>query len=196
MPMAASDTVTELLARWDEGPVVHARVMPIVYREVRTIAGKLFSGEQNPSIEPTELVHEGYLRICQGGPWEGRGHFFGSIAIAMSRVLIDRARRRNSQKRGGHLQRVELDGLEVELADGLAEACYGHPGILAVDKVLKQLEAENPRWASIVLLRFFAGLSVEETAETMGISKSTARTEWTKLRHWLRAHLKPEDGVA
>jgi RNA polymerase sigma factor (TIGR02999 family) len=191
MSMAASNTVTELLARWDEGPIVHAMVMPIIYREVRLIAAKLFASErENYSLQPTELVTEGYLRIYEGGPWHGRAHFFGSITRAMRRVLVDCARRRNSQKRGGHLRRVEIDGLEVELADRLAEACCKHPHILAIERAIEQLESDNPLWASILELRYFTGLSVEETAVAIGISKSKVRTEWTELGCWLRSYVK------
>ena len=197
MPVATSNTVTELLARWDEGPIVHQMVMPIVYREVRLLAGKVLSGEREQhSIQPTELVNEGYLRIRKGGPWEGRAHFFGSIAIAMNRVLVDRARRRNSQKRGGRLQRVQIEGLELELSEPLADACYAHANILAVNNAIKELERENPRWASILRLRFFVGLSVQETADTIGMGNSTVRAEWTQISRWLRDHMKQEECVA
>lgn len=185
-----SATITQLLSRWQEGPVAQNLVMPIVYREIRAIAGGLLSGERAKQInQPTDLVTEAYLRIRNSGPWENRAHFFGSISRAMRRILVDQARRRDAQKRGGGCSIVELDGLNVEFAENLAAACEGHTDILAVESAIEKLSVTYPRWASIVQMRFFSGLSVAETAVALEVSAATVRADWTKASQWLRVFL-------
>lgn len=188
--MTPTTTLTELLSHWDDGPVVHERVMPIVYREVRAVAESLFFAERrNHTLQPTELVGEAYLRIRGGGPWKNRAHFFGSISRAMRCVLVDHARRRNAQKRGGDLERVDVDDLQIRLTEPFIEACYEHSDILAVDDAIEQLKLENPRWASIVELRFFAGLSVRETASTLCLCEATVQKDWSRASRWLKEYL-------
>lgn len=190
MTPTTSDPITALLARWQEGADVHTLVMPLVYRELRGIAASLFAKERiDHTLPPTGLVHEAYLRIRKGGPWKNRAHFFGSITRAMRRELVDHARRHNSQKRGGDVERVDLDDLKIELATPLADACYQHSEILAVAGAIDQLQVEHPRWARIVELRFFGGLSVEETAETLQLSTATIKSDWLRTKEWLKEYL-------
>src|SRR6266404_5174723 len=108
--MATSETVTELLGRWQEGHEIHARVMPLVYADLRRLAGCVFAGERpSHTLQATGLVNEAYIRLVDGGPFENRNHFFGAAANAMRRTLVDHARRHNAHKRGGTLERVELE---------------------------------------------------------------------------------------
>lgn len=190
MAETPSGTITQMLSHWQEGPVAQNLVMPIVYREIRALAGGMLAGERTNQInQPTDLVTEAYLRIRSSGPWDNRAHFFGSISRAMRRILVDQARRRNAQKRGGACSIVELDGLNIEFAENLAAACEEHTDILSVDSALERLSATYPRWASIIQMRFFLGLSVTETATALEVSAATVRADWTKASQWLRTFL-------
>jgi len=178
--MTASASITELLARWQEGEEVHARVMPLVYADLRRLAGSLFANERSDhSLQATGLVNEAYIRLAGGGPFENRRHFFGAAAKAMRRTLVDYARRRNAGKRWGSFERVELD----DAAASAQEECRE---ILAMDQVLGRLETLNSRQAELVKLRYFVGLSLREAAETMGVSLSTAKDDWSKAKAWLK----------
>ncbi len=156
------------------------RWVPVLYDELRALAGKLLSDRGAAvTLQPTSLVHEAYLRLVHQRrmDWQGRLHFFAVAARVMRRVLVDHCRARLTQKRGGAL-------LAVELAEAAAPAPH-LVDILTVDRLLQELEGFDPQQARIVELRFFAGLTVEETAEALGISKATVKRDWALAKAWL-----------
>jgi RNA polymerase sigma factor (TIGR02999 family) len=165
-----------------------AELLPEVYAELRRLAAAL-TAQLRPgqTLQPTALVHEAYLRLVrhQDPGWEGRRHFFGAAARAMREILIEQARRKDSRKRGGGARRVEL-------AEGLALIEPPADDLLALDEALGQLQAEKPHLAEVVLLRYFTGLSVEETAGVLGRSVSTVVREWRFARAWLAGRLGEE----
>ncbi len=173
--------MTELLRASSLGDrEAESEVYDIVYAELRRLAasqlGKRGAGD---TLQPTELVSEVYLRLTGSQvTWETRKHYLSAAARAMRHVLIDRARRRRSEKRGGDLKRVTLSGLE---SPGGQE----HFDIVAVDDALSALEAEQPRLAKLIELRVFTGLSVEECAETLGVSTATVKRDWAFAKTWL-----------
>jgi RNA polymerase sigma factor (TIGR02999 family) len=162
-----------------------ATLLPAVYAELRRLAAAL-SARLPPgqTLQPTALVHEAYLKLVRDHDpgWESKRHFFGAAAQAMREILVDQARRKASLKHGGHGQRVEL-------ADGLALIEPPADDVLALDEAIGSLEAAEPRLAEIVLLRYYTGLSVEETATVMGRSESTVKREWRQARAWLAGRL-------
>lgn len=162
-----------------------AELLPAVYGELRQLAAALTAQLQpGQTLQATALVHEAYLRLVrnQDPGWEGRRHFFGAAARAMREILIEQARRKDSLKRGGGAQRVEL-------SEGLALIEPPADDLLALDEVIQQLQTEKPHLAEIVQLRYYTGLSVEETAEVVGRSVSTVVREWRFARAWLAARL-------
>ena len=166
------------------------RWVPLLYDELRALAGKLLS-DKGPAItlQPTSLVHEAYLRLVgqRRMDWQDRLHFFAIAARVMRRVLIDHCRARLAQKRGGAL-------LAVELADAAVPAPR-EVDVLTVDRLLTCLEEFDPQQARIVELRFFAGLTVEETAEALGISKAPVKRDWALARAWMaRQMVEPPAG--
>jgi RNA polymerase sigma factor (TIGR02999 family) len=160
-----------------------ADLLPFVYDELRQLAAARMAAESpDQTLQPTALVHEAYLRLI--GPadqprWENRGHFFAAAAEAMRRILVDAARRKQTHKHGGHRRRVELPDVPArpEVAD---------EQLLALDEALTRLAAEDPVAARVVELRHFAGLSIEDAAATLGLSRATAYRHWTYARAWLR----------
>lgn len=162
-----------------------ADLLPELYGELRRLAAAL-TAQLRPgqTLNATALVHEAYLRLVgtQDPGWEGRRHFFGSAARAMREILIEQARRKGSQKRGGDAQRVEL-------VEGLAIIEPPADDLLALDEAIEQLQTEKPHLAEVVHLRFYAGLSVEETAGVVGRSVSTVVREWRFARAWLAGRL-------
>src|SRR5262245_30741431 len=169
-----------------EGGDAHAAAdpLPLVYDELRQLAAQKLAHEQpGQTLQATALVHEAYLRLVGGEQtrdWEGRRHFFAACAEAMRRILIDRARHKQTRKAGGGRRRLDLDALETALEEGDDDR------LLALDEALRQLEAEDPRKAELVKLRFFAGLSAEQAAAALGVSTSTAEKDWAYARSWLR----------
>jgi RNA polymerase sigma factor (TIGR02999 family) len=156
------------------------RWMPLLYDELRALAGKLLSDKgANVTLQPTSLVHEAYLRFLgqRQMDWQDRLHFFALAARVMRRVLVDHCRARATQKRGGAL-------LAVELVDAAA-APRNEVDVLTVDRLLSELEVFDPQQARIVELRFFAGLTVEEAAEALGISKATVKRDWAMAKAWM-----------
>jgi RNA polymerase sigma factor (TIGR02999 family) len=157
------------------------KLLPILYRELRRLAGCLTS-QRGPgqTLTPTALVHEAYLRLVrsQGKGWQGERHFFGAAAQAMREILIEQARRKGRQKRGG-------GGRRVELADDLAWIEPPADDVLALDEAIQKLQAEDARLAEIVMLRYYSGLSVEETAAVVGVSVSTLTRDMRYARAWL-----------
>ena len=175
------NNVTELLARWSEGdPVARDALIPLVYGELRRIARKNLAGQRGShTLQATALVHEAYLRLVSRKPghWQDRRHFFALAAQMMRQILVDHARARNAAKRGGGLT-VTLDqepGVEPSI----------NLDIIGLDTALKRLADLDPRQSQIVELRFFGGLSIEETARVVDISPATAKREWATARVWL-----------
>jgi RNA polymerase sigma factor (TIGR02999 family) len=174
---------TRILADIERGDRQAAgELLPLVYDELRKLASSRLAREApGQTLQPTALVHEAYLRLVgsdPGKPFDGRGHFFAAAAEAMRRILIDRARDRHRLKRGGGRRRVRLD-----LDDLLAEP----PGddLLALDEALTALAGEDPMAAALVQLRVFAGLTLGQSAEALGVSRRTAERDWTYARAWL-----------
>ncbi len=166
-----------------------SRLLPLVYDELRRLAAqKLRHEAAGQTLQATALVHEAYLRLVGDGAeqaWQGRGHFFAAAAEAMRRILVDNVRRKRSRKRGGGLVRQEFD--EAELA--MPEPCED---LLALDEALDRLAAKDPTKAELVKLRYFAGLTMPEIAQTLGISLATAERYWAYARAWLHQNLTDE----
>ncbi len=179
--------VTRILSNIERGDrQAAAELLPLVYDELRQLAGTRLAHETpGQTLQPTALVHEAYLRLVGGDPtraFDGRGHFFAAAAEAMRRILIDRARQRGRLKRGGGRRRVPLE-FDALLAEP--------PGddLLALDEALTALAGEDPDAAALVRLRVFAGLTLGEAAEALGVSRSTAERDWTYARAWLHEAL-------
>lgn len=175
--------LTTLLRGWSDGDAeAFERVLPLVYDELHRIAARYVAGERSAiSLQPTALVNELCIRLLGWDPvrWQNRGHFYGVSARMMRRVLVDVARRRLAERRGGSdMVRVPIEGIDV------AAAAPGDD-LLAVDHALEKLAAFDARKAQVVELRFFGGLSVEEIARTLGVSPRTVHADWTFARAWL-----------
>lgn len=182
-----------------EGPEREAvdRLMAEVYDELRRLAGKYMRAESGAlTLQPTSLVHEAYLRMLDQKrvEWRNRSHFFLVAAQMMRRVLVDHFRARRAKKRGGEHWRVTLS--DVLLSDaplaGVANPEPGEVDLLSLDRALTSLQALDRRQASIVELRFFAGLSVEETAQALGVSTPTVKRDWAAARAWLMVEMAGE----
>ena len=161
-----------------------ADLLPLVYDELRNLAAQRLAQEQpGQTLQATALVHEAYLRLVGGEQtqdWNGRRHFFAAAAEAMRRILIDRARHKQTHKAGGGRRRLDLDDIEPALEEENGDR------LLALDEALLQLEVEDPRKAELVKLRFFGGLTAEQAAAALGVSTSTAEKDWAYARSWLR----------
>ncbi len=187
MSLSAREKVTELLSEssLDGGSPAAAQLIPLVYDELRAVAHKYFRHERpGHTLQPTALVHEAYVRLVDASrvDWQGRTHFIAVCAKVMRRVLIDHARARRRARRGGGQQPVTLESAVAPLGLGDVDAVELHE---ALDR-LAELDA---RQARIVELRFFGGLSVEEAARALGVSKRTVEGDWTHAKAWLRAEL-------
>jgi RNA polymerase sigma factor (TIGR02999 family) len=175
-------SVTDLLTRWNSGDQeAFAELVPLVYDELRQLARHHLSHERpGGTLQATALVHEAYLRLVDQNRtgWNGRAHFFGAAAQVMRRVLVDRARERNAQKRG--------DGVLLEPLHEANEAA-SEPSwdVLALEDALNDLAKIDPDRVRIVELRYFGGLTVRETAEVMGVSEPTVKRDWALARAWL-----------
>jgi len=179
----AAGEVTQLLRAWNDGDAdAFDRVLPLVYEELHRMAARCLVGERSTvSLQTTALVNEVCMRLLGWDPghWQNRGHFFGVSARMMRHVLVDIARRRRAERRGGpNAIHLPLDGIDIPASEPTAD-------LLAVDGALQLLAADDPRKAQVVELRFFGGLSVEETAEALGISVRTVHTDWALARAWL-----------
>ncbi len=186
--MTRSDgAVTQLLAAVGRGEAAAAeKLWALIYEELRAIARQQMAREATGgTLQPTALVHEAYLRLTGNADvqWANRRHFFGAAAKAMHRIRIDDARRRGRAKRGGGRR-------PGALVEGPAIFDQDPAEVLAVDEALKKLEQEDPRKAEVVMLRYFAGLSVEETAEALGMSARTVKNDWQFARTWLHRELQ------
>jgi RNA polymerase sigma factor (TIGR02999 family) len=178
--------VTRILASIQEGdPRAAEQLLPLVYEELRRLAAQRVARE-NPgqTLQATALVHEAYLRLIGGESqprWDSRGHFFAAAAEAMRRILIDQARRKQSEKAGGQMRRVNLD----EGALAAPSDSQDPDDLVALDEALREFELEDPLKARLVKLRYFAGLTLPEAAEALGISLATAKRHWVYARSWL-----------
>jgi RNA polymerase sigma factor (TIGR02999 family) len=162
-----------------------AELLPLVYAELRKLAAARLAAEPaGQTLQPTALVHEAYLRLVGNGDsgWDSRGHFFAAAAEAMRRIVVEAARRKRRVKHGGDCARVD-----VELAD--LPTRMPADDLLALDESLRQLEAEDPVKARLVTLRYFAGLTIEQAADSCGISRVTAHRYWTFARAWLHQRM-------
>jgi RNA polymerase sigma factor (TIGR02999 family) len=183
----AGENVTQLLLDMRARvPGAESKLLALVYRELRRIAGQCFRGERNDhTLQPTALVHEAYLRLVgpAGVQWQSRSHFFAVAAQTMRRILVDHARSRNTQKRGGPEIRVDLPE-ELMISDERSEQ------LLQLDDALSRLAGFDPRQSKIVEMRFFGGLTEEEIAEVLGVSTRTVKRDWSMARAWLLGEMK------
>jgi RNA polymerase sigma factor (TIGR02999 family) len=184
--------LTRILSAAGNGdPDLAAQLLPLVYDELRKLAARRIAAERpGQTLQATALVHEAYLRLVDGDTarsWNGRWHFFAAAAEAMRRILVDRARRRGRIKRGGGTvrQRIDLESDDLTVNEP-------PPELLAVDEGLSALAVSHPEKAQLVKLRYFAGLTIEEAAEAMGISLATANRHWAYARAWLFRYLDPK----
>jgi RNA polymerase sigma factor (TIGR02999 family) len=179
--------VRRILSAIEQGdPSAAEQLLPLVYDELRQLAAQRLAHERpGQTLQPTALVHEAYLRLVdvnQAQHWKSRGHFFAAAAEAMRRILIENARRKKADKRGGQRTRISLDR-----ADALATTPPDE--LLALDEALERLGHHDPVAGNLVKLRYYAGLSLEQAAEALGISSATAYRHWTFGRAWLHGQL-------
>jgi len=187
MTAPSAHDVTQLLAAWSDGdPAALERLTPLVYRELHRLA-KGYIHQERPGhvLQTTALINEAYLRLIDWKDvrWQNRAHFFGVAAQLMRRILVDFARARQQAKRGGAARQVSLD-------EAAAVAVGRGTELIALDEALQQLSAIDPRRGRMVELRFFGGLSEEETAEVLRVSPRTVRREWSLARAWLHRELR------
>jgi RNA polymerase sigma factor (TIGR02999 family) len=178
--------VTEILSAIEEGdPRAADQLLPLVYAELRKLATKKLAQEKpGQTLQATALVHDAYLRLVGGHAqnWENRGHFFAAAAEAMRRILVEQARRKQRQRHGGEHRRVELDSQ-------FPAACHSKVDLLAFDEALSQLANNESEAAEVVKLRYFAGLTIEETALALNISVRTVNRHWAFARAWMYQQL-------
>jgi RNA polymerase sigma factor (TIGR02999 family) len=177
--------ITRILSAIEKGDQQASEdLLPIVYDELRRLAADKIAHEgPGQTLQATALVHEAYLRLVNVEDvqrWDSRGHFFAAAAEAMRRILVEQARRKHSQKRGGGARRVELDAADSQASEDMPAT-----DLLALDEALQQFEVLEPMRARVVKLRCFAGLSVPDIAKAMGISEATVRRHWVYARSWL-----------
>jgi RNA polymerase sigma factor (TIGR02999 family) len=182
--------VTNILGQIEGGdPSATEKLLPLVYNELRKLAARELSHEpKDHTLQPTALVHEAYLRLVGHGEpqkWSHRGHFYFAAAQAMRRILIESARRKQAVKRGGGRQRLSLD-------EQLVAGSPGNNDLLAIDRVLQQLEQEQPELAKLVSLRYFAGLTMPQTAKALDIPLRTAERKWAYVKAWILDALAEE----
>jgi RNA polymerase sigma factor (TIGR02999 family) len=185
---AGPEPVTELLARIDGGDAGAAdRLMPLVYDQLRALAAGYF-GRQPPghTLQPTALVHEAFLRLARGQPirWTGRAHFLAVAARAMRQILINHARDKGAAKRGGGWRRITLDEAATPPDRPAPEV-----DLLVLDEAMERLAGLSPRQAQVVELRYFGGLTIDETAHVMDLGTTTVEDDWHYARAWLRREL-------
>lgn len=180
--------ITRILERVQEGDTTAAReLVPLVYDELRRLAARRMARESaGHTLQPTALVHEAWLRLAakEEARFENRAHFFGAAAEAMRRILIERARRRLAARRGGGMERVDLDEIEIPSPAGDDDS------LLQVNEALEKFSALDPRKAELVNLRYFVGMSFEEAAAALGIAVPTAKQWWAYARAWLTVEMR------
>lgn len=181
--------VTRILHQIEGGdPSESGKLLPLVYRELRQLAAARLSNEKpGQTLQATALVHEAYLRLVgkdKPPSWNGRGHFFGAAAEAMRRILIENARRRQQIRRGGALKRVGFEEGDAMVAESTK--------LLEIDDALTKLEEMDQRASQVVKLRYFAGLTMQQTADALGISLRSAERDWTYARTWMRGRISDD----
>ena len=186
---APPDEVERLLASLrdgDDGAL--DRLLPVVDDELRALARSVRRGPSSETVNTTALVHEAYLRLSNGSGFESRAHFLGVAAKAMRHVLVDHARRRGAEKRGGDLHRVDLSDTLIGSASGSPDRL-----VLALDRALERLAALDERKARVVECRFFGDLTVDETAAALGVSEATVKRDWRMAQAWLYRALADDE---
>lgn len=190
MASSPPSEVTRLLQEFQRGnPDAAERLMPLVYDELRRLASSFMRRERSDhTLQPTALVHEAYMRLVdqRSVEWRDRSHFLAIAAQAMRRILVDHARRRGAEKRGG--------GNRVTLQESMAVSEGQEVDVLALEEALHELETLDERQVRVVELRFFGGLTVEETAEALGVSAPTVVRDWRHAKAWLRRRLDASGG--
>jgi RNA polymerase sigma factor (TIGR02999 family) len=184
--MASPATITGLLIRWRDGDSAALdQLLPKVYKELRRLANHYLRGERTGhTLQPSDLVHEAYLRLADEKQidWRNRAHFFGIAAVRMRHILVEHARRRQSAKRGGGEYRLSLSEVDARTQNREVD-------LLALDDALRSLEALDRQKGRIVELRYFGGLTIEETAHALKISPATVKRDWSMARAWLRSEI-------
>ena len=188
---SSMSNVTHILSKIKSGdPMAAEELLPLVYEELRKLAAqKMVQEKPGQTLQATALVHEAYVRLVDVSNtphWESRRHFFAAAAEAMRRILVEKARQKSRQKRGGNARQLELEEnhwITTTTPDQ----------VLVVDEALSRLAQEDPTAAEVVKLRFFAGMSVEEAAEVLGIHRATANRHWAYARAWIRADARSGD---
>ncbi len=179
--------ITQLLKDWSEGnQAAQDELMPLVYEELRRQASQYLRKErQGHTLQTTALIHEAYLRLAGQNEieWQNRNHFFAIASTAMRRILVDHARTRHREKRGGNAEHIPLDDA---LMIGVSQKSVD---LVALDEALVRLERLDPRQAKVVELRFFSGLTNEETAKVLAVSNATVRNDWAMAKAWLHGQL-------
>jgi RNA polymerase sigma factor (TIGR02999 family) len=183
--------VTQILSQIENGnPAAAEQLLPLVYDELRRLAAARLANEKpGQTLQATALVHEAYIRLVgveKGRHWENRGHFFASAAEAMRRILLNRARDKNRLKRRHHPAEIDVDQIQLALDSDDDQ-------MIALDEALVKLSADDELCGQIVKLRFFAGLTLRETAEALGLSQRTAERQWAYARAWLYHELCREE---
>jgi RNA polymerase sigma factor (TIGR02999 family) len=183
------NNLTGILAAIEHGDAHAAeQLLPLVYDELRKLAAQRLAQEKaGQTLQATALVHEAYIRLVdveRVQRWNSRGHFFAAAAEAMRRILVDVARRNRADKRGGTFRRVELPELPNNPDDNQLD-------LVELDEALKKLEDDHPEMAQVVKLRFFAGCTLEQAAEMLGVSRATAQRHWAYARAWLFGRISP-----
>jgi RNA polymerase sigma factor (TIGR02999 family) len=179
--------VTQILSAIEQGdPQSAKKLLPLVYEELRKLAAaKMAQENSGQTLQATALVHEAYIRMVDVDRvqhWDSRGHFFAAAAEAMRRILVEHARKKTRQKRGGDLQRIDIDAIDIMVSASPEQ-------LLAIDDALTHLTAIDSAAAGIVKLRYFAGMSVEQAAAALGVSTRTAYRHWSYARVWLHSEL-------
>ena len=185
--------VTRILQSMESGDAKAAEeLLPLVYEELRKLAASKMANESpNQTLQPTALVHEAWLRLAgnENVKWDGRAHFFGAAAEAMRRILIDKARRKQARRHGGGQQRLDIDEVEIAAPEKEQE-------LLDMDEALEKFAALDKQKAELVKLRYFVGLTLEESARILGVSTPTAKRWWAYSRAWLYRQIQGNSGAA
>ncbi|HEX9962824.1 MAG TPA: sigma-70 family RNA polymerase sigma factor [Pyrinomonadaceae bacterium] len=186
-PVRNSLQITQLLRKWSEGnQEVLDKLMPLVYDELRRQASRYLRRERaNHTLQTTALIHEAYLKLIDQNQveWQNRTHFFAIAAQAMRRILVDYARERNREKRGGAAENLPLEEAAFVVSEGK------NVDLVALDEALNRLAEFDERQARVVELRYFSGLSIDETADVLGISNVTVRRDWNMAKAWLHQQI-------
>jgi RNA polymerase sigma factor (TIGR02999 family) len=191
MPQTSSQQLTQMLIQLSEGNAQMVDdILPLIYDELRRLAGNYLRRERSDhTLQPTALVHEAYIKLIDQTQvkWQNRAHFFGIAANIMRRILVDYARQHKAEKRGGAAEKMPLEEEILIVSEGKSAE------LLALDEALENLAKIDPQKSKIVELRYFGGLSVEETAEVLGVSEITVKRHWRMAKAWLYGQLSHQD---